>query len=193
MTAQNFDRDLHFIQAFEDTPGDSTSNPNINLAPSPRTDGIVYDDVGYMVRSDPSDFSLLALDQMASGVIMRRPEVRGVYRITGFMFGEQGVKNLPSLGIAVAPAAPTGAASGEAVQHWQFLDYRNGDCDPRVDITVCIDNFGTIASTDYSERDIIFYVSLQNISGATQAAPWVYSLSVQRLTVGVPEYESKYR
>jgi hypothetical protein len=192
MAAKNFDRDLNFIQKFEDSPGTSTTTPNKNSAPSPRTDGVVYDDVGVIMRSDVSDYTLSANLQVASGVILRRADTRAVYRINGFTFAEDSTAGIMAIGMAVAPASPTGAAAGETVPHWQFLHMHRPKV-PTIDITVCVDNFGTISSTDYSERDILFYVSFMNNSSSGYTGVFTYNISVQRLAVGVPEYESKYR
>lgn len=193
MSAKNFDRDLFFVNAFEETPGLATAAVANTGVPKPRTDGVVYDDVATMFRQTFADVTVSANEWISSGVILRRPEAsaRGVYRVTGFVYVESNVAHSYYCGVAVAPASPTGDAAGEIVPHHHVM--KAGQEPSKIDMTVCVDNFGTISATDYSERDIIFFIAYGDGGAAGATGRFMFDISVQRLAVGVPEYESKYR
>lgn len=188
MSVKNFDRDLTFVtvgQALLATPASTfAADPPGSSLLGVRTAHANID------RQLGVDVTIQAARRVVSMVHMLPPPVgkRTVYRVKGFVYFDHD-DALCELLLGIGDAAPTGTNDVLAKPVPLKLNRRILNFDE----TIALDNFGTIDATDYSDRPVAFGVSTFNESGANIDAAWRWHLSVQKLDVKTPTYESMVR
>lgn len=190
MSVVNFDRDLEWVHV--DDPSPTPSPAHAFGAPQVANDQQLYSQVGAIARSNLNSIASLATDrQQAAGICFERPSLstHAVYRLRGYVttFGGAGV--ITFVGVGIPTSFPLSAT--ETMVHWRHL--RVGGSDLNFDFTLALRNFGTVSSTDYSQSVPMFYLGFGNASGAGMLLRPNFSMSVQRVAVAPPEYESKSR
>lgn len=191
MTAINFDRDLTYMTlANGNTLGDPIDS-YISSSADALTTGSINVNSANIHRLVNSYFTLPSFYRRLAGVLFDQPlpNTRSVYRIKGHN-NSWTDDVLHELVVGVGPSAPDGT---DNIIHMAPL-WATGRQQSDFDLTVCIDNFGTINAVDLSDRPIFFGVSIANVTGSDIASlEWSYQLSVQRLAVKNPSYESALR
>ncbi|WP_299747823.1 hypothetical protein [uncultured Tateyamaria sp.] len=188
MSIFNFDRDLQYVSVANDRAILPAEHP-VGV-PRASTNGAVYEVFGSISRSDPSNFSMAAGRRLAGLFILPPdPFTRAVYRLKGFAVNDGGPGYANELVVGVGPSAPSG---DDPILN--MVPVHAAQNSVRFDETIALDNFGTIGVNDYSDRPVFFGVAFTNLSGnVTPQVNWLFSLSVQRLAVKNPPYESALR
>jgi hypothetical protein len=191
-SVNNFDRDLRWI-GFD--TGDSLQTPHTAFASTHkvRSDGVVYTQEAHVFRNSRATEAFAADDCTTFGVHLTGPDDTNgsPYRIKGFAKANANYDIYILIGIG--PASPSSSAAGDDILFHQYLAASLGSEPVTFDETLYIKPFGIISSTDYSDRVLTAAMLWHNTSGGATSDRILGQLSVQRLSVKPPEYNTAVR